>query len=146
MTQISLCICKSNKCFCASCFDSTVHVIIVALSRNCEMSVRVVSKYSLLQHDVAHFCALGCIIGQTEVVLINKDKKDRSSRIRLCALLIETRECKACLVRWIVTSQGTGKTTWLVWKHHIFSHRKKWVAIIFFLLEYLFRKRNGMHA
>ena len=49
----------------------------VAMSRNCEMSVRAVSKYSLLQHDVAHFCTLVCIIGQTEVVLISKDQKDR---------------------------------------------------------------------
>ena len=89
---------QSNKRFCASCFDSIVHVIIVAMSRNCEMSVRVVSKCSLLQHDVAHFCALGRIIGQTELVLINKDQKDRSSRIRLCEL-IETREFEACLVR-----------------------------------------------
>ena len=88
---------QSNKRFCASCFDSTVHVIIVAMSRNCEMSVRVVSKCSLLQHDVAHFCAL--VIGQTEVVLINKDQKDTSSRIRPCVLLIETREFEACLER-----------------------------------------------
>ena len=64
------------------------------MSRNCEMSVRVVSKCSLLQHDVAHFCALGRIIGQTEVVLNNKDQKDLSSRIRLCVLLIETHEFK----------------------------------------------------
>ena len=77
-------------------FDSTVHVIIVAISR---MSVSVVSKYSLLQHDVAHFCAHGHIIGQTEVVLINKDQKDCSSRIRLCALLTETRESEAYLVQ-----------------------------------------------
>ena len=30
------------------------------------------------------------MIGQTEVVLINKDQKDRSSRIRPCVLLTET--------------------------------------------------------
>ena len=71
-----------------------MRVIIVAMSRNCEMSVRVVSKCSLLQHDVAHFCTLGLIIGQPEVVLINKDKKERSSKIGLCVLLIETRELK----------------------------------------------------
>ena len=65
------------------------------------MSVRVVSKCSLLQHDVAHFCALGPIIGQTEVVLISKDKKDHTLYVRLCVLLIETREFKAGRVRWI---------------------------------------------
>ena len=48
----------------------------VAMSRNCDMSVGVVSKCNLLQHDVAHFCALGHIIGQTEVVLINQDQKE----------------------------------------------------------------------
>ena len=58
------------------------------------MSVRVVSKCSLLQHDVAHFCALGRIIGQTEVVLISKDQKDRTVCVTLCALSIETREFK----------------------------------------------------
>ena len=36
-------------------------------------------------------------------MLINKDHKDRSSKIRLCVLWIETREFKACLVRWIAT-------------------------------------------
>ena len=71
----------------------------VAMSRNCDMSVRVVSKCSLLQHDVAHFCALGRIIGQTEVVLISKDQKDRTVCVRLCVLLIETREFKAGRVR-----------------------------------------------
>ena len=71
----------------------------VAMSRNCDMSVRVVSKCSLLQHDVAHFCALGRIIGQTEVVLINKDQKDRTLYVRLCVLLIETHEFKAGHVR-----------------------------------------------
>ena len=71
----------------------------VAMSRNCDMSIRVVSKYSLLKHDVAHFCALGPIIGQAEVVLISKDQKDRSVCVRLCVLLIETREFKAGRVR-----------------------------------------------
>ena len=72
----------------------------VAMSRNCDMSVRVVvSKCSLLQHDVAHFCALGRIIGQTEVVLISKDQKDRTVCVRLCVLLIETREFKSGRVR-----------------------------------------------
>ena len=61
----------------------------VAMSRNCDMSVRVVSKCSLLQHDVAHFCALGRIIGQTEVVLISKDQKDRTVCVSLCVLLIK---------------------------------------------------------
>ena len=56
---------------------SLVHVIMVAMSRKCEMSVRVVSKCSLLHHDMAHFCALCRIIGQTEVMLISKDQKDR---------------------------------------------------------------------
>ena len=70
----------------------------VAMSRNCDMSVRVVSKYSLLQHDVSHFCALGRIIGQTEVVLISKDQKD-CTVCRLCVLLIETSEFKAGLVQ-----------------------------------------------
>ena len=50
----------------------------VAMSRSCNIAVRVVSKCSLLQHDVAHFCALGRIIGQTEVVLVSKDQKDRT--------------------------------------------------------------------
>ena len=54
-----------------------VHGIMVAMSRKCDMSVRVVSKCSLLQHDVAHFCAIGRIIGQTELVLISKDQKHR---------------------------------------------------------------------
>ena len=76
-----------------------VHVIMMAMSRNCDMSVRVVSKCSLLQHDVAHFCALGRIIGQTEVVLISKDQKDRTLCVRLYVLLIETREFKAGRVR-----------------------------------------------
>ena len=49
----------------------------VAMSRNCDMSVRVVSKCSLLQHDVADFCTFGRVIGQAEVVLISKDQKDR---------------------------------------------------------------------
>ena len=71
----------------------------VAMSRNCDMSVRVVSKCSLLQHDVAHFCALERIIGQTEVVLISNDQKDRTLCVRLCVLLIETREFKAGRVR-----------------------------------------------
>ena len=73
----------------------------VAMSRNCDISVGVVSKCSLLQHDVAHFCALGRIIGQTEVVLISKDQKDGTVCVRLCVLLIETREFKAGRVRWI---------------------------------------------
>ena len=55
----------------------------VAISRNRDMSVRVVSKCSLLQHDVAHFWALGRIIGQTEVVLISKDQKDRTVCVRI---------------------------------------------------------------
>ena len=70
------------------------------------MSVRVVSKCSLLQHDVAHFCALGRIIGQTEVVLISKDQKDRTVCVRLCVLLIETREFKAGRVRWIARERA----------------------------------------
>ena len=70
------------------------------------MSVRVVSKCSLLQHDVAHFCALGRIIGQTEVVSISKDKKDRTVCVRLCVLLIETREFKAGPVRWIARERA----------------------------------------
>ena len=41
------------------------------------------------------------IIGQTEVVLISKDQKDRTLRVRLCVLLIETREFKAGRVRRI---------------------------------------------
>ena len=42
-------------------------------------------------------------------------------------------------------SQGTGKPTWLVWKHHIFSPRK-WVAIICFLWNiYLGREMECMH-
>ena len=40
---------------------------------------------------MAHFCALGRIIGQTEVVLISKDQKDRTVCVILCVLLIETR-------------------------------------------------------
>ena len=44
-----------------------VHAIIVAMSRNCQMSVQVVSKCCLLQHYVAHFCALGRIVGQTSI-------------------------------------------------------------------------------
>ena len=75
--QTSLRICSLNKPFSVSRFDTIVHVIMVAMSRNFEMSVRAVSKCSLLQHDKAHFCALGGIIGQTEVVLISKDQKDR---------------------------------------------------------------------
>ena len=71
----------------------------VAMSRNCDMSVPVVSKCSLLQHDVAHFCTLGRIIGQAEVMLISKDQKDRSVCVRLCVLLIVTREFKAGCVR-----------------------------------------------
>ena len=71
----------------------------VAMSRNCDMSVRVVSKCGLMQRDVAHFCALGHIIGQTEVVLISKDQKDRTLCVRLYVLLIETREFKAGHVR-----------------------------------------------
>ena len=63
------------------------------------MSVQVVPKCSLLQHDVAHFCALGRIIGQTEVVLISKDQKDRTVCVRLCVFLIETRKFKAGRVR-----------------------------------------------
>ena len=70
------------------------------------MSVRVVSKCSLLQHDVAHFYALGRITGQTEVVLISKDQKDRTVCVRLCVLLIETREFKAGRVRWIAREQA----------------------------------------
>ena len=71
----------------------------VAMSRNCDMSVGVVSKCSLLQHDVDHFCTLGRIIGQTEVVLISKDQKDSILCVRLCVLLIEPREFKAGRVR-----------------------------------------------
>ena len=99
-TQISLRICTvySNKRFSLAA-SIVVHVIMVAMSRNCDMSVQVVSKCSLLQHDVAHFCALGRIIGQTEVVLISKDQKDRTLCVRLCVLLIETREFKAGRVR-----------------------------------------------
>ena len=79
----------------------------VAMSRNCDMSVRVVSKCSLLQHDVAHFCALGRIVGQTEVVLISKDQKDRTVCVKtVCVLLIETREFKAGLVRWIARERA----------------------------------------
>ena len=48
---------------------------------------------------MAHFCALGRIIGQTEVVLISKDQKDRSVCVRLCMLLMENREFKAGRVR-----------------------------------------------
>ena len=48
---------------------------------------------------MAHFCALGRIIGQAEVVLISKDQKDRSVCVRLCMLLVETREFKAGRVR-----------------------------------------------
>ena len=70
------------------------------------MSVRVVSKCSLLQHDVAHFCALGRIIGQTEVVLISKDQKDLTVCVRLCVLLIETREFKAGRLRWIARERA----------------------------------------
>ena len=70
------------------------------------MSVRVVSKCSLLQHDVAHFCTLGRIIGQTEVVLISKDQKDRTVCVRLCVLLIETHEFKAGRVRWIARERA----------------------------------------
>ena len=69
----------------------------VAMSRNYEMSVRVVSKCSLLQHDMAHFCTLG----QTEVVLISKDQKDR-----MLQLLIETHEFKACRMRWIARERA----------------------------------------
>ena len=69
------------------------------------MSVRAVSKCSLLQHDVSHICALGRIIGQTEVVLISKDQKDRTV-CRLCVLLIETREFKAGPVRWIARERA----------------------------------------
>ena len=59
----------------------------VAMSRNCDMSVRVVvSKCSLLQDDMAHFCALRRIIGQTEVVLISKDQKDCTVCVRLCVI------------------------------------------------------------
>ena len=71
----------------------------VAMSRNCDMSVRVVSICSLLQHDVAHFCALGRIIGQTEAVLMSKDQKDCTVYVRLWVLLIETHEFKAGRVR-----------------------------------------------
>ena len=48
-----------------------------------------------MQYDVAHFCALGRIMGQTEVVLISKAQKDHTLCVRLCVLLIETREFKA---------------------------------------------------
>ena len=114
----------------------------VAMSRNCDMSVRVVSKCSLLQHDVAHFCALGRIIGQTEVVLISKDQKDRTVCVRLCVLLIETREFKAGRVRWIARERANLPD---VWKHHIFSPRK-WVAIICFLWNiYLGREMECTH-
>ena len=41
------------------------------------------------------------IIEQTEVVLISKDQKDRTLCVRLCVLLIETREFKAGRVRRI---------------------------------------------
>ena len=69
------------------------------------MSVRVVSKCSLLQHDVAHFCALGRITGQTEV-LISKDQKAHTVCVRLCVLLIETCEFKADHVRWIARERA----------------------------------------
>ena len=115
----------------------------VAMSRNCDMSVRVVSKCSLLQHDVAHFCALGRIIGQTEAVLISKDQKDRTVCVKTVCVINRN--------PWIlsrsraVNSQGTCKPTWLVWKHHIFS-RHKWVAIICFLRNiYLGREVECMH-
>ena len=39
-------------------------------------------------------------------MLINKDKKEHSSRIGLCVLLIETREFKACLMRWIARERA----------------------------------------
>ena len=73
----------------------------VTISRNCDMSVQVVSKCSLLQHVVAHFCSLGHVIGQAEVVLISKDQKDRTLCVRPCVLLIETCEFKAGRVRRI---------------------------------------------
>ena len=99
-TQISLRICTiySNKRLSLAA-SIVVHVIMVAMSRNCEIAVRVVSKCSLLQHDVAHFCTLARIIGQTEVVLLSKDQKDLTVCVRLCVLLIETREFKAGRVR-----------------------------------------------
>ena len=106
-TQISLCICTvySNKRLSLAA-SIVVHVIMVALSRNCKIAIRVVSKCSLLQRDVAHFCALARIIGQTEVVLISKDQKDRTVCVRLCVLLIETREFKAGRVRWIARERA----------------------------------------
>ena len=65
------------------------------------MSIRVVSKCSLQQHVMAHLCSLGHIIGQTEMVLISKNQKDRTLCVRQCVLLIETREFKAGCMRQI---------------------------------------------
>ena len=106
-TQINLRICTvySNKRFFVSCFDSSA-CNNGSYVKNCDMSVRVVSKCSLLQDDVAHFCTLGCVIGQTEVVLISKDQNDRTVCVRPCVLLIETREFKAGRVRWLATERA----------------------------------------
>ena len=106
-TQISLRICTvySNKRFFVSCFDSSA-CNNGSYVKKLQYVVRVVSKCSLLQHDVAHFYALGRIIGQTEVVLISKDQKDRTVCVRLCVLLIETREFKAGRVRWIARERA----------------------------------------
>ena len=59
-----------------------------------------------MQYDVAHFCPLGRIMGQTEVVLISKDQKDRTLCVRLFVLLIETREFKAGRVWWIARERA----------------------------------------
>ena len=100
--QISLRICTvySNKRFFVSYFNRSACNNGSYVKKR-DMSVRVVSKCSLLQHDVAHFCALGRIIGQTEVVLISKNQKDRTLCVRLCVLLKETCEFKAGRVRRI---------------------------------------------
>ena len=88
----------SNKRFFVSCFDSSA-CNNGSFVKKLRCQFELLSKCSLLQHDVSHFCALGRIIGQTEVVLISKDQKDRTVCVRLCVLLIETREFKAGRVR-----------------------------------------------
>ena len=96
MTKISLRICTvySNKRFFVSCFYSSA-----CNNGSYVKKLRYVSsKCSLLQHGVAHSCALGRM-GQTEVVLISKDQKDRTVCVRMCVLLIETHEFKAGRVR-----------------------------------------------
>ena len=39
-------------------------------------------------------------------MLFSKDQKDRTVCVRLCALLIETREFKAGRVRWVAREQA----------------------------------------